>query len=332
MKKKVAVAVSIVSIFFLVFFCRAEAQQPTKMVPRVGFIFSTGTPQTPSPLFEAFRLGLNDLGYVDGKNVLIEKRYAEGRLDRMPALVADLVQQKVDVIVAGNNVIIRAAKQATQTIPIVIITNVDPVAAGYVNNFAHPGENITGLGTLSRDLGAKRVELLKEIVPKLSRLGVLWDAVAPGPAIAFKEYEAAARSFKLDLKSLDVRGPNPDFTGAFHNAKASKVDALVVVGNALILQHTKQIFELAAKHRLPSMTEEGRFVSAGGLVSYGASLTDLFRRSAEYVVAIMKGAKPGELPIKMASRFEIFINLKTAQQLGVVVPQHVLVQADKVIQ
>jgi ABC-type uncharacterized transport system substrate-binding protein len=317
--------------FVFVFLASAAAQQPTKAIPRIGFIFSTGTPETPSPLFESFRLGLNDLGYVDGKNLSIEKRYAEGSLDRMPALVADLVQQKVDVIVAGNNVIIRSAKQATKTIPIVIITNVDPVAAGYVKNFAHPGENITGLGTLSRELSAKRVELLKEIVPKLSRLGVLWDTAAPGPAIAFKEYQAAARAFKLDLKSLGVRGPDPNFTGAFQNAKAARLDAIVVVGNPLILEYTKQIFELAAKHRLPSMTEEGRFVSAGGLVSYGPSLTDLFRRSAEYVVDIIKGAKPGDLPIKLASRFEIFINLKTSQQLGLVMPQQILVQADRVI-
>ena len=325
------VALTVLFSFFFVFCASVVAQQPTKAVPRIGFIFSTGTPETPSPLFESFRLGLKDLGYVDGKNVSIESRYAEGRSDRIPALVADLVQQKVDVIVAGNNVIIRAAKQATKAIPIVIITNVDPVAAGYVRNFAQPGENITGLGTLSRDLSAKRVELLKEIVPKLSKLGVLWDSAAPGPAIAFKEYEAAARAFKLELRSLDVRDPNPDFTGAFQSAKASQVDALVVVGNPLILQYTKQIFELAVKHRLPSMTEEGRFVSAGGLVSYGASLTDLFRRSAEYVVEILKGAKPGDLPVKLASRFEIFINLKTSQQLGLVIPQRVLVQADKII-
>ena len=165
------VAVSLLVILVLAYFCPVEAQQTIKAIPRIGFIFSTGTAETPSPLFESFRKGLSDFGYVDGKNVTIESRYAEGRLDRMPALVADLVQQKVDVIVAGNNVIIRAAKQATKAIPIVIITNVDPVAAGYVRNFAQPGENITGLGTLSRDLSAKRVELLKEIVPKRLETG-----------------------------------------------------------------------------------------------------------------------------------------------------------------
>jgi putative ABC transport system substrate-binding protein len=329
MKEKVAV--SVISILMLASFCLAEAQQPAKTIPRIGFISSTGTAESPSPLFDAFRLGLSDLGYVDGKKILIESRYAEGRLDRMPALVSDLVQQNVDVIVAPNNVVIRAAREATRTIPIVMITTVDPVAAGYVKNFAHPGENITGLANLSRDLSAKRVELLKEVLPKMSRVAILWDAAGPGPTIAFKEYEAAATAFKLELRSLEIRGPNPDFGGAFQAAKTARVEALVVVGNALVFQHAKQIFELATKNRLPSMTEEGRFVNAGGLMSYGASLADLYRRAAGYVVDILQGAKPGDLPVKLASRFEIFINLKTSQQLGLVIPQHVLVQADKVI-
>jgi putative ABC transport system substrate-binding protein len=249
----------------------------------------------------------------------------------MPTLVGDLVQQKVDVIVAPNNVVIRAAREATKTIPIVMLSTVDPVTAGYVKSFAHPGENITGLANLSRDLSAKRVELLKEVLPKMSRVAILWDAAGPGPAIAFKEYEGAARAFKLELRSLEVRGPNPDFAGAFQTAKTVRVEALIVVGNALMYQHSKQIFELANKNRLPSMTEEGRFVNAGGSMSYGASLTDLYRRAAEYVVDILKGAKPGDLPVKLPAKFEIFINLKTAQQIGLVIPQHVLVQADKVI-
>jgi putative tryptophan/tyrosine transport system substrate-binding protein len=327
-----AKAISVVVILVLACFCPAEAQQKTKGPPRIGFISSTGTAEGPSPLFDAFRLGLSDLGYVEGKNILIESRYAEGRLDRMPALVSDLVKQRVDVIVAPNNVVIRAAKEATKTIPIVMVTTVDPVAAGYVKSFAHPGENITGLGNLSRDLSSKRVELLKEVLPNMSRLGVLWDADGPGPAIAFKEYETAARGFKLELRSLQVRGPNPDFAGAFQAAKTARVEALIVVGNALMYQHTKLIFELTTKNRLPSMTEEGRYVAAGGLMSYGASLADLYRRAAEYVVDILKGAKPGDLPVKLASKFEIFINLKTSQQLRLVIPQHVLVQADKVIQ
>jgi putative ABC transport system substrate-binding protein len=249
----------------------------------------------------------------------------------MPALVNQLVQQKVDVILAVNNVVIRAAKEATKTIPIVMISSVDPVEAGYVQSFARPGGNITGLTHLGRDLSAKRVELLKEMLPKTSRVAILWDGAGPGPAIAFKEYEAAARAFKLDFRSLEVRGPKPDLAGVLQSAKAAHADALIVVANPLMNQRAKQIFELATKHRLPSMTEAGRYVDAGGLISYGANTADLMRRAAEYVVEILKGAKPGDLPVKLASKFEIFINLKTAQQLGLVIPQHILVQADKVI-
>jgi putative ABC transport system substrate-binding protein len=283
-------------------------------------------------LFDAFRLGLSDLGFVEGKNILIESRYAEGRLDRMPALVNDLVQQKVDVIVAVNNVIIRAARDATKTIPIVMISSVDPVAAGYVASFAHPGRNITGLSYLGRDLSAKRVELLRQVLPKLSRIGIVWDADGPGPAVAFKEYSAASRSFKIDYKSLPVHGPTPNFTEAFQIAKTARLDAMIVVANPLMAQHAKEVFEMAAKSKIPSMGEEGRFVNAGGLISYGPNLADLYRRAAaEYVVDILKGAKPGDLPVKLPSKFEIFVNFKTAQQLGLVIPQHVLVQADKII-
>src|SRR5437867_3760058 len=205
----------------------------------------------------------------------------------MPGLVNELVQEKVDVILAVNNVVIRAAKEATKTIPIVMLSTVDPVAAGYVESFAHPGRNVTGLAWLSRDLSAKRVELLKELLPKMSRVGILWDADGPGPAIAFKEYTAAALAFKLELFSLGVRGPNPDFAGAFQTAKTARLDALIVVANPLMAQHATAGFELAAKYRLPSMTEEGRFVPPGGLISYGPSLADLYRRAAGYAVEIL---------------------------------------------
>ena len=184
-----------------------DAQQPGKM-PRIGLIYSSGTAETPSPLFDAFRQGLRDLGYVDGKNIVLENRYGEGRLDRMPALLSDLVRDKVDVIVATNNVVISAAQKATKTIPIVIVTTVDPVAAGYIKSFGQPGGNITGIASLSRDISAKRIELLKEMLPKLSRAGILWDAAGPGPTIAFKEYEEAAQGFKFDLNSIEIRGPN----------------------------------------------------------------------------------------------------------------------------
>jgi putative ABC transport system substrate-binding protein len=249
----------------------------------------------------------------------------------MPALVNELVEQKVSVIFAVNNVVIRAAKEATKTIPIVMISSVDPVEAGYVASFAHPGGNITGLTTIARDLSAKRVELLREVLPKLSRVGVLWDGNGPGPRVAFKEYEAAARAFKLQLRSLEIRGPDPDLQGVFQAAKTARVEALIIVGNPLMAQHAKQVFELAIKNHIPSIAEEGRYSDGGSLVSYGANFADIYRRAADYVVDILKGGKPGDLPVRLPSKFEIFVNLKTAQHLGIVIPQRVLVQADKVI-
>jgi putative ABC transport system substrate-binding protein len=329
---KANAAVSLVVILVLTCFCSAEAQQTTKAMPRIGFIYSTGVPASPQPWFDAFRQGLHDLGYVEGKNVLFERRYAEGRLDRMPALVKELVQQKIDVIVAPNNVVIRAAKEATKTIPIVMVTTIDPVAAGYVKSFARPGGNITGLSWLSRDLSAKRVELLREFLPKISRVAVLWDADGPGPAIAFKEYEAAARAFNLELRSLEVRGAAPDFKEVLQAAKTAHVEALIVVGNALMYHHAKQIFELTTKNQLPSITEEARYVRAGGLISYGASLNDLYRRAAGYVDRILKGAKPADMLVEQPTAFEIFINLKTAKQIGLEIPRGVLLRANELIE
>jgi putative ABC transport system substrate-binding protein len=320
----VKIFVSVLASFIIGTVSSVWAQQPTKPLPRIGIIASTRA-------LDSFQSGMRDLGYQEGKNVLIENRYPEGKLDRIPGLVNEFIQQKVDVIVAINNVAILAAKKATNTIPIVMVTSVDPVEAGYVNNFARPGGNLTGLANLGRDLSAKRVELLKQLFPKMSRVGVLWDADGPGPKVAVKEYEEAAQGFKLEFHSLAIHGPNPDLTGVFRNAKTGRLDALVVVSNPLMVQQAKQVFELAINHRLPSMTEEARYVDAGGLISYGANTADLYRRAAEYVVEILKGAKPGDLPVKLPSKFEIFVNLKTSQQLGLVIPQHILVQADKVI-
>jgi len=328
MREKVAVL--IVSAFFLMTFSKAEAQQ-IKQIPRVGLILSSGTPETPSPLLDALRQGLRDFGYVDEKNILIERRYAEGRLDRMAPFVQEFIQQKIDVIIGTSNVVIRAAKELTKTTPIVMISSVDPVAAGYVESFAHPGGNITGLAWLTRDLSAKRVELLREVLPKISRVGILWDADAPGPKVAFKEYAAAARAFNLDLKSLEIKGTNPDFATAFQAGKSARTEALIIVGNPIMSQHMKMISDLAIKQRSPSMTEEDRYVEAGALISYGANLADLYKRAAEYVVDILRGGKPADLPVKLASKFDIFVNLKTSKQLGLIMPQQILVQADKVI-
>jgi putative tryptophan/tyrosine transport system substrate-binding protein len=310
----------------------AEAQQATRTIPKIGFISSTGTAEKPSRLFEAFRQGLRDLDYVEGKNIVIIHRYAEGRLDRMRPFVHEFVQQKVDVIIGVNNVVIRAAKEASKTIPIVMISSVDPVDAGYVESFARPGGNITGLSWLSRDLSAKRLELLREVLPKVTRAAILWDGDGPGPAVAFKEYSAAAKAFKLDLQSLEIRGANPDFAGAFEAARNARTEALVVVGNPLMSQHLKPIFELAARYRLPSMTEEDRYVLAGGLLSYGASLPVLYRRAAGFVDRILKGAKPADMLVEQAADFEIFINLKTAKHLGLDIPKRVLLRANELIE
>jgi putative ABC transport system substrate-binding protein len=318
----------IVTSFFLGAVYTASAQPTTKTIPRIGFISST---TGDSSMFDAFQERLRELGYVQGKNLLIEHRHAEGRLDRLPTFVHEFVQQKVDVIVASNNVAIRAAKEATKTIPIVMLTSIDPVDAGYVESFARPGGNITGLTHLARDISAKRVELLKELIPRLWRVGILRDADGPGAAVAFKEYEAVARAFKLELRSLEVRGPNPDFAGAFQAAKPARLDALIVVANPLMGQHAKQVFDLAISNRLPTLTEGNRYVMAGGLLSYGTNLPNLYRRAAGYVVEILHGANPGDMPVKLPDKFEIFVNLKTAKQIGVVIPQRVLLQADKVI-
>lgn len=304
----------------------AEAQQPKK-IPRIGY--ASGGPGEDN--FEVFRQGLRDLGYIEGQNLLIEHRDAQGRLDRMPALVNEVFQQKVDVLVASNNVVIRAAKKTTKTIPVVMVSSIDPVAVGYVDGLARPGGNITGLTSLARDLSAKRVELLKEVFPKMSRLAILWDADGPGPQVAYKEYEVAARGFKLHLQSLAVRGPKPDLEGSFQAAKKVRADTLIIVANPLISQYLKRVLELATRNRLPSMNESTQYVDAGGLLSYGANRSDLFRRAAYYVDKILKGTKPADLPVEQPTKFEFVINLKTAKQIGLTIPQSVLYRADKVI-
>jgi len=319
------------TLLVLLFSFRADAQPLPKPTPRIGYVASTGPTGSSNPMLDAFRQSLRDLGYVDGQNIVIDSRYAEGRLDKMPALVGELVQQKVDIIFAVNNVVIRAAKEATKSTPIVMISSVDPVAAGYIASFAHPGGNITGLAWLNRDISAKRVELLKEVFPKISRLAILWDADGPGPAVAVKEYEAAAQGFKIELRSLGVHGTKPEFETAVQNAKMMRADALIIIGNPLMAQHAKKISDLAIKHHMPTMAEVGHYVDVGALISYGANLADLHRRAAGYIVDILKGAKPGDLAVKLPEKFELSVNLKTARLLDIIVPQHVLIQADKVI-
>ena len=312
----------------------ARAQQPTK-VPRVGYVSGFGDPSNPGPQVEAFRQGLREFGYIEGKNIQVEYRYIEGKRNQISDLVAELVLLKVDVLVSGTVPAILAAKQATKTTPIVMVTNVDPVATGLVDSFARPGGNITGLTRLTKDLNGKRLELFKELVPGMSRVGVLWETealVASIGPIGVKEYEAAAREMKIGFQSLEVSGHNPDFEGAFQAAAKGRVNALITVRTAVLNRYAKQIAELATKNRLPSMHEGSEHVEAGGLVSYAASPHESFRRAAYYVDRILKkGAKPADLPVETPTKFELVINLKTAKQIGLTIPESVLYRADRVI-
>ncbi len=307
----------------------AKAQQPKK-IPLIGYVSGTG-PNNPGPEVEAFRQGLRDLGYIEGKNILLEYRYQEGKADRAPSLVAGLVQLKVDVLVLVTSPAIRAAKQATKTIPVIMVTTADPIATGLVDSLARPGGNITGLTRITRDLNGKRLELLKEVVPTTSRVGVLFQADSTTGAIHFKEYEIAARAFKIELQSLGVRGPNPDFDAAFRAAAKGRVSALITITNSLTNFYRKQIADLAIKNRLPSMYESSNYVEVGGLMSYSANDAESHRRAAIYVDKILKGTKPADLPVEQPTKFELVINLKTAKQIGLTIPQSVLFQADKVI-
>jgi putative ABC transport system substrate-binding protein len=310
----------------------AGAQQPAKL-PRIGFVSSgIRDPKTPVPQVDEFRQGLRDLGYIEGKNILVEYRYVEGKVDRIPGIVAELVQLKVEIIVSPIPPAIRAAKQATKTIPIVMVVPTDPVATGLVDSLAHPGGNVTGLTRLTRELSGKRLELLKEAIPRISRVGVIWDdANAPGLATAFKEHEAAARALKLELQSLQVRGPNPDFERVFRDATKGRVSALIATMTLMVAPYPKEIAQLAIKNRLPLMFERSEFVDAGGLMSYSADDAESFRRAALYVDKILKGRKPDDLPVEQPMRFEFVVNLKTAKLIGVTIEPNVLVRAQRVI-
>jgi ABC-type uncharacterized transport system substrate-binding protein len=307
----------------------ADAQQ-AKKIPRIGYVSGSGDPQTPGYQVEAFRQGLRDLGYTEGKNILVEYRYIEGTSDRTSSLVAELVQLKVDVVVVTNPPAVRAAKQATKTIPIIMVTTEDPVTTRLVDSMARPGGNITGLSRLTRELSGKRLELLKEVVPGILRVGVLFSATT-GRRTGIEYYEPAARELKIPLQSLEVRGPNPDLEGAFRDAAKGRVNALIMVTTAQLLPYSKRIADLAIKNRLPSMYEGSDYVEAGGLMSYSTNDAESFRRAATYVDKILKGAKPADLPVEQPAKFEFVINLKTAKQIGVTIPQSVLYRADKVI-
>jgi putative tryptophan/tyrosine transport system substrate-binding protein len=306
----------------------AGAQQPTKILP-IGYL-TTPSLSANAARIEAFRQGLRELGYVEGKNIVIELRSAEGKLDRAPALAAELVRLKVDVIVTGGPQSTRAAKEATVTIPIVMAFDNDPVGNGFVASLARPGGNITGLSTLYPEISGKQLKLLKEIVPRLSRVAVLGNSTHPGNAQAVKETELAAGVLAVQLQYLDVRDPK-DIETAFRAASKGRTDAVLVLENAVLTSHRKQLVELAVKSRLPAIYPQTEYMEAGGLIYYGTNTPDLFRRAATYVDKILKGAKPADLPVEQPTKFELVINLKTAKQIGLAIPPNVLARADKVI-
>jgi putative ABC transport system substrate-binding protein len=306
----------------------AQAQQ-AKKVPRIGFLSSL-SPQAVANRIEAFRQGLGELGYAEGKNILIEWRYAEGKTERLPELAADLVRLKVDVIVTGGPAVNRFAKEATASIPIVLTFDNDPVGNGFAASLARPGGNITGLSTLAPELSGKRLELLKEIVPKLARVAVLGNTTVPGNAQALREAELAAGAFGIKLQYLEVQNAN-DIETAFRTASKGHADAVLVLGSQVVTSHVKQFAEMAAENRLPAMFWSPEFVEAGGLMTYSVSITDLFRRSAIYVDKILKGAKPADLPVEQPTKFELVINLKAAKQIGLTIPPSVLARADRVM-
>jgi putative tryptophan/tyrosine transport system substrate-binding protein len=318
----------LVATLVLVFGVAADAQQPTK-VPRIGSLYA-GDPSTQSARIEAFRQGLRDLGYVEGKNIVIERRYAEGKYDRLPALVVELVRLKVDIIVTGGGPATRAAKEATSTIPIVMTNDADPVASGIVASLARPGGNITGLSNFAPELSGKRLEILREVVPTLSRVAVFETSTRPDNAQLLKEVDLAAGALKVKLQYLDVLSPK-DIGPAFRAAGKGRAEAiLMMVSGPTINPHRTQVVELAVKSRLPATYNVPEFVEAGGLMFYGQNV-NLDRRAATYVDKILKGAKPAELPVEQPTKFEFIINLKAAKQIGLTIPPNVLARADRVI-
>jgi putative ABC transport system substrate-binding protein len=308
----------------------AAAQQAGK-VPRIGFLGVTSRSDRPS-LLDAFRQGLRELGWVEGQNIVIDYRYAEGRLDRLPDLAAELVRLKVDIIVSFGTQGVTAARNATETIPIVMIAVRDPVGTGLIASLARPGGNVTGVsGSPGLEIVAKQLELLKETVPKVRRVAILSNPANAYHQLAIKEVTVAARSLGVQLLLLEARGPN-EFDGAFAAMAKERVGALLVVSDVIFNNHRARLADLAAKSRLPAAYGIRESVEAGGLMSYGASFLDLHRRSAVYVDKILKGARPADLPVEQPTKFELVINLKTAKALGLTIPQSLLRQADQVIE
>jgi putative tryptophan/tyrosine transport system substrate-binding protein len=326
--KRAAVPSILVAVVLLAVAVIAEAQQPKK-VPRIAFLLG-GPSSFYSARIDVFKQGLKELGYVEGKNITIEYRYAEGKDDRLPALAAELVGLKVDVILATATPSVLAVKKVSATIPIVLVGVSDPVASGLFASLARPGGNITGLSTLRPEISGKHVELLKETIPRLSRVAVIGTSTVPGTAQMLKAMELAGAEVKVQLQYLDVLAPK-DIETAFRAATKGRAEAVIGLGGPLLISHRTQVVDLVAKSRLPAIYNVAEFVEAGGLMTYGPSITDLSRRAATYVDKILKGAKPADLPVEQPKKFEFIINLKAAKQIGLTIPPNVLARADKVI-
>ena len=307
---------------------RAVGAQRSTRVPQLGLLFPDALP---SPRVEEFRKGLRDLGYVEGQNISIEYRHADGKRERLPELAAELVRLKVDVIVALSTLAALPAKRATTMIPIVMVSS-DPIGTGLVASLSRPGGNVTGLTVTSPELVGKRLELLKETVPSLTRVAVLFDSDGPSKILELKEAHTAAPALGVQLHPQGVRAPNPDLDGAFDSARRERAQAVFVLHNPLTLTYRAQIVGLALRYRLPSMFEGREYPEIGGMLSYSASVSDLFRRAATLVDRVLKGAKPADLPVEQPTKFELVINLKTAKALGLTIPPSLLQRADQVIE
>jgi putative ABC transport system substrate-binding protein len=305
----------------------AEAQQAGK-VPRIGYIRAEGPPAAD---IEAFRQGLREHGYVEGKNIVVEYRWADGNEQRLRAIVAELIRVKVDLIVTSAPAATRAAKEAATTIPIVMVLVADPVAFGFVASLARPGGNVTGFAFLLPELSGKRLQLLKDAIPGLSRVAVLWNAINSYKAFDLKEVQAVAEALNVAVRTLPVRGPD-DFADAFEAAVKSGAGGLITLDDPFTIAHRTRIVNLALKYRLPAVYGVRPFADAGGLMTYGPDRVDQNRRAATYVDKILRGAKPADLPVEQPTKFELVINLKTAKALGLTIPQSLLLRADQIIQ
>jgi len=310
--------------------CATAQSQSQKTLPRIGYL-SASSLAALAGRTNAFRGGLSDLGYVEGKNIVIEYRYGDGQLDRVPALASELARLKVDMIViAGGNATVSGAKQSIESVPIIMANVQDPVGSGFVASLARPGGNITGLSALTADLAGKRLDLIRETFPRALRVAALFDPQDDSKIVELKEAQAIAKAAGIKLQAVEVRRSS-DFERAFKAVARERAEVLLVLQNALTTTGRKPIADLATKNRLPTVWADSGLMDAGGLMSYGPNVADLFRRAATYVDKILKGAKPADLPVEQPTKFEFIINLKTAKQIGLTIPPNVLARADRVI-